>query len=68
MPDFSHYTFPPHFVGWVFWCFYRLLFFSLLLHENEGLLCLCLSSGIYFYCLLAIQTQKIVKLLKKSER
>ena len=38
---FSRHTFPAHFVGFRFWYFYRFLLFSLLLHENEGLQCLC---------------------------
>ena len=52
----------------IIWYFYRFLSFSIHLHENDGLHCLCWSSGIYFYGLLAIQSKKIVKLLKKSER
>ena len=31
---FSRHTFPAHFVGFLFWYFYRFLLFSLLLHEN----------------------------------
>ena len=36
--------------------------------RNDGLHCLCYSSGIYFYGLLAIQSKTNAKLLKKSER
>ena len=38
---FSRHTFPAHFVGFLFWYFHRFLLFSLLLHENEDLHCLC---------------------------
>ena len=34
-------VFPAHFVGFLFWYFYRFLLFSLLVHENEGLHYLC---------------------------
>ena len=38
---FPRHTSPAHFVGFLFWYFYRFLLFSLLFHENEGLHCLC---------------------------
>ena len=44
---FSRHTFLAHFESFLFWYFQRFLLFSLLLHENEGLHCLCYSTGIY---------------------
>ena len=65
---FSRHTFPAHFVGFLFSYFSCFILFDLLLHENEGLHCFSYSSGIYFCGLLAIQSKKIAKFLRKSER
>ena len=45
---FSRRIFPAHFVGFLFSYFCRFLLFSLLFRENEGVHCLCYSSGVYF--------------------
>ena len=70
--SFSPPYFPAHFVGF-FYCFFFLpsLFFSLLLHENEGLHCLCyraLELRHLFLRSSGYSIKEIGKLLKKSER
>ena len=68
---FSRHIFPAYFVGFfnlVFFC--RLLIFSLLLHENEGLQCLChraLELRHLFLRSSGHSIKEIGKLLKKSE-
>ena len=68
---FSRHIFPAYFVGFFnlfFFC--RLLIFSLLLHENEGLQCLChraLELRHLFLRSSGHSIKEIGKLLKKSE-
>ena len=64
----SYFSCPFYFVGFLFSYFCRFILFHLLLHKNEGLHCLCWSSDIYFYGLLAFQSKAIAKFLRKSER
>ena len=45
---FSRHIFPAQFVGFLFSYFCLFLLFSLLFRENEGVHCLCDSSGVYF--------------------
>ena len=67
---FSRHIFPAYFVGFFNSFFCRLLLFSLLLHENEGLHCLCyraLELRHLFLRSSGHSIKEIGKLLKKSE-
>ena len=69
---FSRHIFPAHFVGFLFSIFFfgRFLLFSLLLHENEGLHCLCCRALELRHLFLGFSgnpLKEIGKLLKKSE-
>ena len=67
---FSRHIFPACFVGVLIRFFCHLLLFSLLLHENEGLHCLCyraLELRHLFLRSSGHSIKEIGKLLKKSE-
>ena len=67
---FSRHIFPAHFVGFLFSFFCRFLLISLLLHENEGVHCLCrraLELRHLFLRFSGHSIKEIGKLLKKSE-
>ena len=56
--SFSRHTFPAHFVGFLFWYFYRFLLFSLLLLERRHLYKLFSDHSVQ---------KQIAKMLKKCE-
>ena len=65
---FSRHNFPAHFVGFLFWYFYRFLLFSLLLVKMKAYTVCARAQASIFMVFWPFSQKKIVKLLKKSER